>query len=495
MKILKKILKWLGIFIGVIILLIVIASVVLIIFVDKEFIENQMISELNRHVTIKDIDVGIFSVVSGITVKEVKISNFKTPKQLEALKGKPVTDVFVGLESFNFKAELMPLIDKKVVLKKLTLNKPTITVVKGAGGGFNFDDLLVSKPLTPEEKAELAKAEAEAKKEAAEAKKEEAPEDPNKPLTADDIPLEVKIGEIGIKNGVVTYIDKGMNQTFQLYNLTFLVHSIEIDPKALDKKNSVGVQFNMGVKTVGKVNSKSVQSFDIGLSANGTVKPFDVKTRIMNPEASLKMGSPYGTVTGLQIFEKMNSIEQISKYCGKLSFLKKALKWKKANVGVWYKGGLVKLSKGTLKTSDFAVTFKGETNVNTKSLDVDLDMILGDKHKNTIRNGINNNVKKIVKGPVAKVVKPDQVTDAALKPLVNSKGQIYMKYKITGTMNSPNTKLVHPQIGSLSDVVKKMGGSVGDIAEAQAKAAAGKAVKKAKSKATNEAKKRFKKFF
>ncbi len=86
----KKIFKWVAIVICGIFALIIIASIILMLVVTKDMIAEQMEKALNRHVTIEKIDVSIFSVVSGIEVKGVAISNFKTPKQLEALKGKPV---------------------------------------------------------------------------------------------------------------------------------------------------------------------------------------------------------------------------------------------------------------------------------------------------------------------------------------------------------------------------------------------------------------------
>ena len=96
----KLVLKIFGGFVALIFSLIIIAGIVLIIVVDKNFVEAQMRKALQRHVSIENIDVGIFSVLSGIEVKEVKISNFKTEKQLKALEGKPVpaNDLFCEAE-------------------------------------------------------------------------------------------------------------------------------------------------------------------------------------------------------------------------------------------------------------------------------------------------------------------------------------------------------------------------------------------------------------
>jgi hypothetical protein len=460
-------------------------------------IAEQAEKALNRHVVIGDISVSIFSVVSGIEVKDVKVSNFKTPAQLETLKGKPVAagDVFVGLKAFNFKLKFLPLLTGKVELRELVLYEPVINVTRYKSGLFNFSDLMAPKKMTPEEKAEAAKkAEEEAKKKAEEAKK---PVEPAKPFTADDLPLEILIGKVGIEKGVLTFVDQGSGQTVQAYNLTVLVHSIQIDPKDLPNKDSVGLKVNMGLKTIGAVPSGSVKSFDIGLSVNGNIKPFDVKTKLLDPEASMKVGSNYGTLTGMQIFQQLKSVEALEKYCGKLAFLKDDVKWKNAFVNVWYKAGTVKLSDGKIKTDDYELNFAGTTNINTKALNLDVDMTLAKGHTASIRSGLEKNVGKGIKAAkLDKYVKADKVTDAAVKPLLNKDGNAYFKYKVTGTTAKPDAKLVAPKLPSLGDLIKDAAGDLKDVVvekgKEEAKKAAEKGAQKGAEKATKKLKKKLK---
>lgn len=484
-----KILKWTGIGVGAILALVIIASVVIGFLVTKEMIAEQMEKALNRHVTIGDISVGIFSIVSGIEVKEVKISNFKTPEQVKALAGKPVdaNDVFVGLKALNLKLRFLPLLSKQFVLKELVLYEPVINVVKSKEGAFNFDDLIRPKKMTKEEQAELEKKKAEeAKKKAEEAKL------PQKPLTADDIPIDITIGKVGVEKGTLTYVDKGLDQTFQVYNLTAMVYDIDIAPKELEKRDSVSVKIAMGVKTIGQVKSGSVKTFDIGFAINGKVVPFDKKTRILDPEAILKAGLPYGTMTGLQIFDKLKSVESLSKYCGKLEFLSKELKWKNAYVDVWYKGGTVKVTNGKIDTSEFLMHFSGTIGTVTKVIALDLDLTLADKYQVKIREGIQGNVKKILVGNIGKVLTPEKLTDIAMKRLTNKEGLVYLQYKVTGTMSNPNTQLVAPKLPSLGDLAKDSAGSVKDIAADKAKDLGKKAADKAKDKAADKAKDKIK---
>ncbi len=478
----KKIFKWVAIVIGSVLALIIIASIVLMLVITKDMIAQQMEKALNRHVTIEKIDVSIFSVVSGIEVKGVAISNFKTPQQLQALKGKPVdkNDLFVGLDSFTFKLKFMPLLQGKFELRELLLTGPKINITRYPSGAFNFSDLI--KPSKEEKKVE-------------EVKKEE----PAKPLTADTLPVGITVGKVGIEKGVITFVDQSLKQTVQLYNLNAFVHDIEIDPKDLAKNNQVKVKLDIGIKTIGKTSGGSVQSFDIGLASRGTVKPFDIKTRILNPEISLKAGSPYGTMTGLQIFDAIKSNETLANYTGKFEFLSKDVKWKNGYVDIWYKGGLLKITNGKISTDDYAGNFKADINLNTKAINADIDMTLNEKHNKSIYNGIEKNASKLIKGDVAKYVKPDKVAEKAFGYLTNKDGKVFLQFAVTGTMDKPKTKLVAPKLPSLMDIIKDLGGDVADVAKEKAKEKAAettqKAVEKGTEKAKEKATKKLKKLF
>ncbi len=468
----KKILKIAGGLLALILVLIIAASIAIIVIVNKELVENQMKKALHRHVQIEDISVGIFSVISGIEVKNVKISNFKTEKELDALKGKPVpqNDTFVSLKAFKLKLKFIPLLKKNFELNELVLYEPSINVVKSAAGGYNFDDLLQPKKMTPEEKA------AEEKKKAEEAKK--AKEEPAKPFTADDIPVAVSVGKIGTENATITYYDQKFDQTFQVYGLTALVKNIKIDPKDLKSKDSMTVDVSMGVRTIGKVRSGSVQSFNIKFDIDGRVIPFDLKTRKLDPEAILKVGSPDGSITGLQIFDKIAGIEILNKYLGKhLSFLKGTTEWKgskAAYVNAWYKSNIAKLSNGNVNAKEVRILFDGTVNTASKALDVNLELQLPEKNNKTVKVALRQQIESGMKKLGAKkYVNADKITDAAFKPFVNEKGIICMKFKVTGTANSPKTDMTKPALKSLDEVIKSM---AGDVLKEAAQDAAKKAV-------------------
>ncbi|MCU0846522.1 MAG: AsmA family protein [Spirochaetes bacterium] len=468
----KKILKIAGIAVASIVAIIVILSVVIMIVVDKKLVADQVKKALNRQVVIGDVSIGIFAIISGIHVKDVQISNFKTEQQLKALEGKPIAkgDLFVSVKDIALNFKFLPLLQKRFELKKFILHGPTINIVRSDKGTFNFDDLLQPKKLTPEEKAEEEKKKAEEAKEG------------KKPFTADDIPIAVTVGEAGIDGGTVTYTDQKFAQTFQVYNLTAKVHSIEIDPKELDKKNNVKIYINMGIKTVGAMKTGTVNAFDLGFKATGNAKPFDLKTKKIDPEVSIEVKLPYGNFNGLKLFEKLASLGKLTQLFGGLPFMKGNVQWKDspAHVDAWYKAGLVKLSNGDLKNSDFTMNFSGEANTNVKTMNMKIDMVLSDKRSGAIKNGIKKNVEAgLRKLGAKKYVKADKAADNAVRPLLNKNGKVYFTISAVGPFSDPNVNIVQPQIASLDEIIKSV---AGDVAKGAVMDAGGKLLKDAGKK-------------
>lgn len=469
----KKVIKWIAIVVGVLVCLVIIAGIVLMFVVSKDMVAGQMESVLNRQVRIEDVDVNIFSVVSGVEVKGVTISNHKTPDQLEALKGKPVAknDLFTGLKSLNLQVKFFPLLRGRFELSELTLNEPVINIVKYRNGKYNFSDLLEAKKPAEGEAASSKP------KEPAEPKPGET-EKPAKAFSADDLPVSITLGAVGIDKGTVHYEDMGVGQAFEVYDLTFLAHSAEIDPSDLEKKDIVKLKFHMGVKPVGRVRSGAVKSFDILLNAKGSMKPFDVKTRLLDPELNLNVGSSKGTMTGLQIFEAIQSIRVLEPYTGKLSFLKDKVEWKDAELDVWYKNNIAKISGGKIATGDVVVHLSGTTNIKTKAVNLNVKMDLSEKNQKAIEAAVAKNIKREIRGDVAKYIPPEKITQLAMKRLKDKNGKIYFEYDVGGTTRSPSVKLIHPKVPPLSVLIKDVGGDATGIAQETLKQEGNKAIKK-----------------
>ncbi|HOQ10960.1 MAG TPA: AsmA family protein [Spirochaetota bacterium] len=492
MGFLKRFLKWIGIFVGFVLLIIIAVGIAIMLIVDKPFVESKMEEQLHRQVRIGDFSGGIFSALSGFTVKDVRISNYKTEKELESLKGKAVADndLFVSLKSFNFKVAIPPLLKKQFVLKELMLYSPQINIVRYKSGAFNFSDLLVPKKLTPEERLELEKKMKE---------ESEKPKEPSKPLKADDIPVAINIGSIGMEDGNINFVDMASEQKINIYKVTAKVYDIKIDPANLEKNDSVLLKVFAGIKTTGRKASGSVESFDIGFDINGNVIPFDKKTRLLNPEIFVKAGSPYGKVTGLQIFNEMMNVEQLAKYSGKIDFLKKEIDWKNGYVKIHFKDNIVTLEEGRFANDDYGLAFGGKINTSSMGLDLKSDMTLAAKHTVKMKEKTEKLVDKALTGKMREYVKASDIADVAIKPLLNEKGEVFLKYEIKGTAEKPKVALVHPVLKALSDVIKDatkdVASQLADKAKDVAKEKAEEKLKGKTDKATEKASQKLKKLF
>src|SRR4030067_946108 len=130
-----KFLKILAIIMAALVVLIIVATVVARIIFTKEKILSIVIPKIeqaiHRQVSVKDASISIFPSIS-LNVDSVVIKN-KSGFQQENL---------ISLEKLSVKVKLLPLLSKKIELKKLVLVKPDIYLEKSAEQNSNYQDFL-----------------------------------------------------------------------------------------------------------------------------------------------------------------------------------------------------------------------------------------------------------------------------------------------------------------------------------------------------------------
>lgn len=133
----KKFLKVIGIIFGIIIVLLIAATVTAKIIFTKEKILAYALPKieqaLNRKVTVEDASISIWGGI-GVEIKEVAIENLPGFKEKNLLT----------LEEFSVGVKFWPLLKKRIELKKLTLVKPTINLEKKTATLNNYGDLLAT---------------------------------------------------------------------------------------------------------------------------------------------------------------------------------------------------------------------------------------------------------------------------------------------------------------------------------------------------------------
>ena len=132
---------------GIIILLLVVVIAGLVAFIHyylteervKSLVIPQAEAALGRKVAIGDIKIGL---LSGITIRDFLVKEADQQQN------------FVSTRAFVLSYDLLPLLQKKLVISEIRFDEPAIQITRDAKGKFNFSSLalLAEKPVQQEEK-------------------------------------------------------------------------------------------------------------------------------------------------------------------------------------------------------------------------------------------------------------------------------------------------------------------------------------------------------
>ena len=136
-----KILKWLGIVIGGVVLLLVIGIGIVTATFDPNKYKDEITSKVketkNRTLTIPgNLKLAVFPKL-GVELGALTLSEFKSEKE------------FLKFDGAKMYLELMPLIRKEIVIDKIEIHGLNASVIRGKDGKFNFDDLLSKDEKEP----------------------------------------------------------------------------------------------------------------------------------------------------------------------------------------------------------------------------------------------------------------------------------------------------------------------------------------------------------
>jgi AsmA protein len=140
-----KLLKWLGIIIGIVVVLIIALLLIVPRFLDfnkyKPAIESMVSESTGRPFSIGgDIDLSLFPW-AGVSLSDMHLGNAEGFKEKD----------FVSVEHFELRVKVIPLIFKTLQVKRFLVKGPRIVLEKDRRGRGNWEDLVESEQ---EQKAE-----------------------------------------------------------------------------------------------------------------------------------------------------------------------------------------------------------------------------------------------------------------------------------------------------------------------------------------------------
>jgi len=230
----KSILKWLFIFGGVFIVLIVAAVIIIPQFIDvkkyKPTIEQKVAEATGRSFTLgDDMDLSVFPWV-GVRLTDLHLGNPAGHKEKD----------MVSVKSFEVRLKVMPLLSKRIEVKTFVLDSPKIYLEKLKNGTANWEGLGKQQ----EKKADKEK------------QKETSSSDQGLPIEA------LQVDNFSITNGELIYVDRKAAAKKEMSDLSLKLENISLE-------NPVGVIFSamvdgksVSIKTQVKGNKDSISLSD-----------------------------------------------------------------------------------------------------------------------------------------------------------------------------------------------------------------------------------------
>jgi AsmA protein len=240
----KNFLKWGAIVVGCLAVVIIAALLIIPLFVDvqkyKPVIEDRVAEATGRPFSVgDDLKLSLFPW-AGISLSDLQLGNTAGFSEKE----------FVRVKSFEVRIKLLPLISKKIQIKRFVMDEPRIVLVKNKNGLGNWE---------------------QPKQQQAAAAKKPIPGVPP-PAGAGGLPISaLTAGNFSIKNGSALWIDHRANTRQEVKDISLVLKDVSLDrpvqlkfSAALDN-NPLSLEGTIG--PLGSAFQKGVVPLDLSLKA------------------------------------------------------------------------------------------------------------------------------------------------------------------------------------------------------------------------------------
>lgn len=416
-------------------------------FVTPDFIVSQIESNLNCRAELKSVSFNLFSVTSSVKLEELKLAS----RDMEADKGtslkdrKPLKDSSVSIRLVELKVSLLPLLEKRLELKKFQILEPILNI-SVLPDGNSLSQLfqtpkMVNGKLNPNYN----------KKEEPEDKGKEGKEGENKPFSIKEFPFAAKLEEIGIDKGLITIFIQETKQTFKVSDFNLLISYIDINPLDLKNHNSIDVKTSLLFAAVGRDKSNSGE---LKIKINNKIQPFEIESGRVNPVIGLDiqlLKSSYLEAAILMdvVLNKLGVLSSFGAKFEKLNpkvELEKDVKFKAS----YSNGALTTKDDIVLSTKDFDYSLKQESWFHfTNNQHLFLSTILLSKEKSAAPL---KGVEVFLSSPQVKQtgLKPEELKQKILGSILKG-DRFNIEFKSKGSITSPEVELASsfPSLESL----------------------------------------------
>ena len=443
----KKIIIILGSIFGGILVLLVGVSLYISSLLTEAFVVEQIESTFNLRAELKELDVGLFSGAS-VVLKGIALG----PRDSVANQGKPLgerspmVNKVISAESVDLSLELMPLLDKRLVVKRFVFEKPVVNLTMRANGTNNLGGLFKTPTVV------------NGKRNPALDEKPAAASNTNEPFRASDLGIAGDLQKVGLNDGLLN-LQLASGDRLNFKNLDLFLTDIEVDAADLQNHNSAYLELNTDVIVMSRVAGQEIARFL--LRSDGKITPFDPKTGevALNLRYDLTMKES-SFMTGFVLMDQLaGKLPDLKKAGVDMSEVaKKAELIRDVQIDVEYGRGLLKilndptfptrhydlalLQGSTIKLGDSTHNFKGS-------------VLASESETDKAFKNLDKEIERALKGTK---VDPVELRNKALQKIIKD-GRIHLDFTSVGALSNPNVDLL-VNLPELSDVIKSAGGDI-----------------------------------
>lgn len=330
-----KAVKWGGIVIGGLIVLIILILLIAPMFIDvqkyKPRIEEEVAKATGRSFTIGgDLKLSLFPW-AGIAFSDLHLGN---PEGFEEKD-------FASIKSFDVQVKLLPLISKDIQIKRFVVVGPKIVLEKKKDGRTNWEDLGKPSKRTTEK---------EHKK-----KEEKAGGEP-----MEGLPIKgLAVGEFAVREGEALWIDGAAGSRRNVTDLTLELRDVSLDrPIQLDfsaKADGKPVSMKGSIGPLGKEPGKGVLSLDLVLMLLDQLN-ISMKGQLTDPAAQHR----FDLTLKVDPFSPRKLMESVGRPFPVQTTDPEALKLVSLNLNVKGDPQNVTISNGNLELDQSKITFSAQ---------------------------------------------------------------------------------------------------------------------------------------
>jgi len=201
----KKLIKWLAIIGGSLLILLIAALLIIPLFVNiedvKPQIENRVAQTTGRpFMLMGSLDLSLFPW-AGFSMSDVHLGNLPNFTEKD----------FITVKDFEIRVKLLPLLFKDIQVKRFVIKQPCIVLVKNKNGRTNWEMVTTAEiGGFPEKKEEQ--------------------QTPARKAPLEELPLKsLAVGEFAVTDGTLIWIDHESNVKKEISNLSLSLENVSLD--------------------------------------------------------------------------------------------------------------------------------------------------------------------------------------------------------------------------------------------------------------------------